>query len=391
MNTNITNRLILGSMLLLGAGLANADSRWFSDEQVEQGKKVFKENCSTCHGDKAQGTINWKVAGADGKYPPPPLNGTAHAWHHSMDALRRTVREGGIPLGGVMPPFKDKLDAQQIDAAIAYFQSQWNDKIYANWSSRNPVPTKTTAPIKKADPDGGGDNKNVQQSTPQKMGKPALATSYLGKIVPQEDIGTPEKTAIPSILQVKLGNDYAYVSEDGRYLYSGELIDLKTRKNLTRERKAKDTVALINAFPEKNKITFPAKGAEKASITVFTDTSCPYCKKLHQEVPDLQKAGVTVKYIAFPRSGLQGAAYETMKSVWCAQDRQKALDMTKGNIAGSAEKKSCEASSAVDEGYALGKRIGITGTPAIVLPNGELIEGYVPQKQLLGRLIINQK
>lgn len=371
MNKSKINNWYLGIILLAVSGTASASSRWFSDTQVEQGKKLFTENCMTCHGEKAQGTKDWKKTDKDGKYPPPPLNGDAHAWHHSMDILRRTVREGGVQLGGSMPPFKDKLNTEQVDSVIAYFQSQWNDKIYSAWSSRNKPPAK----------------KLIQFTPPAKSSEETTSlTTYLRKTIPGTDIGTPEKTTIPEVFQIKLGNTYAYLSKDGRYLLTGELIDLKTQKNLTREQKAKDTANLMADYPEKSKIVFPAEGEEKSSITVFTDVSCPYCRKLHSEVPALQKAGVTVKYIAFPRSGLQGDAYQTMKSVWCASDRQKALGIAKGKHTGTVEKKDCGAGKAVDAGYKLGKRIGITGTPAIILKNGALIEGYIPQKQLLVRL-----
>lgn len=276
-----------------------------------------------------------------------------------------------------MPAFKDKLDAGQVDAAIAYFQSQWSNKIYNGWASRN-LPAPKIAQLT---------NSKTVTKTQEERKETAAVASYLKKVISSGDIGTPEKTAVPSMLQVKLGNDYAYLSDDGRYLFTGELIDLKTQKNLTRERKAKDTLALLKQFPEQDKIVFSAKDEEKASITVFTDTSCPYCRKLHSEMPALQKAGVTVKYIAFPRAGLQGAAYETMKSVWCSEDRQKALSIAKStHSSSSSNKKDCEAGKAVDTGYELGKQIGITGTPAIILSNGELISGYVPQKQLLRRL-----
>ena len=361
----------LGLVLLIVSSASNADSRWYSEIQVEQGAKLFTENCMTCHGTKAQGTKEWKKRDKDGNFPPPPLNGDAHAWHHSLDLLRRTIREGGINTGGNMPPFNDKLNKDQIDAVIAYFQSQWNDRVYTAWNSRNKPPT--IKPL---------------LNFPEISDENSSLTTYLRKTMPTNQIGTPEKVAFPEVFQIKLGNKYAYLSKDGRYLLTGELIDLKTQKNLTREQNAKDMIALMADFPEKSKIVYPAEGVEKSSITVFTDVSCPYCKKLHSEVPSLQRAGVTVKYIAFPRSGLQGSAYQTMKSVWCAKDRQNALGVAKGTHSGTVDKKDCEAGKAVDDGYALGKSIAISGTPAILTEKGVLIEGYIPQKQLLKRLCL---
>ncbi len=112
--------------------------RWYSAEQVEQGRGLFQQHCAACHGNQAQGkTANWKQRLPDGSFPPPPLNGTAHAWHHPMNILRSTVYRGGIPLGGKMPGFGDKLQPEEIDAVIAYFQSFWNDRIYQAWLQRN--------------------------------------------------------------------------------------------------------------------------------------------------------------------------------------------------------------------------------------------------------------
>jgi len=135
---------VLWGFILAVSGTASASTRWYTDDQIGQGKKLFTENCQTCHGEKAQGTKNWKQTDKDGKYPPPPLNGDAHAWHHSMDILRRTIREGGIKLGGSMPSFKEKLDDKQVDAVISYFQSQWNDKTYQGWAARFLKPGKAT-------------------------------------------------------------------------------------------------------------------------------------------------------------------------------------------------------------------------------------------------------
>lgn len=111
--------------------------RWYSQAQVNRGNPVYQANCAVCHKSDAAGTEDWKTTDANGNYPPPPLNGTAHTWHHSMSVLQRTIRVGGVPLGGVMPAFEDKLSKQQIDDVIAFVQSHWNDEIYTLWLERN--------------------------------------------------------------------------------------------------------------------------------------------------------------------------------------------------------------------------------------------------------------
>ena len=102
--------------------------------KVMRGKKLFLQNCASCHGSQAEGAPQWSTPGADGKYPPPPLDGTAHTWHHPTAALKRTIREGTIAIGGKMPPWGGKLSDEDMEAIIAWFQSLWPDEIYDTWA-----------------------------------------------------------------------------------------------------------------------------------------------------------------------------------------------------------------------------------------------------------------
>ncbi len=111
--------------------------RWYTPSQVDSGRDVFRTHCASCHGKNAEGiTRDWKKTLPDGSYPPPPLNGSAHAWHHPKSMLKRTIDKGGIPLGGTMPGFAGKLSDADKDAAIAFFQSYWKDNIYQGWIKR---------------------------------------------------------------------------------------------------------------------------------------------------------------------------------------------------------------------------------------------------------------
>ena len=101
--------------------------------QIARGSKTFAQNCAVCHGEKAVGAPNWRVRNADGSFPPPALNGTAHAWHHPMSFLLDTVVNGS-PQGGAMPPWKEKLSEQEIADVIAYFQSLWPNEVYKPWA-----------------------------------------------------------------------------------------------------------------------------------------------------------------------------------------------------------------------------------------------------------------
>jgi mono/diheme cytochrome c family protein len=101
--------------------------------RVARGAEVYRQNCASCHGDRAQGALNWQKPGPDGKYLPPPLNGSAHSWHHPFAQHMQTIQHGTLRLGGSMPPWKDKLSDADIEAVILYFQSLWPAEIYLAW------------------------------------------------------------------------------------------------------------------------------------------------------------------------------------------------------------------------------------------------------------------
>jgi len=124
------------STLCLVSWNTNAAERWFNQGVVDYGAGLFQQNCAVCHGVNAEGTSDWKKTDANGNYPPPPLDGSAHAWHHSIPQLARSIKEGGVKLGGVMPPFAGKLSDQDVLAVIAYFQSKWPDETYTRWHDR---------------------------------------------------------------------------------------------------------------------------------------------------------------------------------------------------------------------------------------------------------------
>jgi len=341
---------------------AESDTRWYSDKQAASGKALFTENCATCHGKNAEGTKEWKKRDAKGKLSPPPLDGTAHAWHHPIKILRKVVREGGIKIGGVMPAFKEKLSEAEIDSIIAWLQTKWPDKVYAAWSERNgPMPSAGKA-----------------VSQPEKT---------LKQLVMSQSKPSPMK----DIVQSRLGEHYIYATKDGRYGVVGDLLDLQTGENLTDKLRKEDRLALLKEFKPEDMTILPAQGKEKAQITIFTDTSCPFCRKLHKEVPQLQKAGVTVRYIPFSRGGKDGLGYQDLRSVWCAKDRAAAMDIAKGLKEGVLGFGDCEAANAVDIGYQFGIEFGLRGTPAIVMPDGEFLQGYRPAGELLKLMKLNKR
>lgn len=100
--------------------------------QLMRGQALFAQHCAVCHGTHAQGDGNWRQRNPDGRFPPPPLNGTGHAWHHPHDWLKEMIRNGSMPQGN-MPAWGNTLNEQQIEDLIAWFQSLWPDEVYAAW------------------------------------------------------------------------------------------------------------------------------------------------------------------------------------------------------------------------------------------------------------------
>ena len=192
----ISNFLLVGLLLVAGQSYAAENERWYSDEQVLRGEKLFRQNCAGCHGQNAEAIPDWKKTDANGNYPPPPLNGTAHAWHHDLDLLRRTLREGGAKLGGQMPAFEGILDAEEIDSVIAFFQSKWPDDTFQRWAGRfetSELPSLTDIAVAAKSP----------------------LTELLRKRVGDVKIDDVQETAVENVWQARVGNRYVYLLDDG--------------------------------------------------------------------------------------------------------------------------------------------------------------------------------
>jgi len=187
---------------------------------------------------------------------------------------------------------------------------------------------------------------------------------------------------VDGLYEVSYGPKIYYVSPDGRYLISGDVIDLQSRANLTEQNRSSARLKILSKVDESSMIIYKAKGKEKHQITVFTDIDCGYCRKLHSEMKKMNELGITVRYMAFPRAGIDSPSYDKAVSVWCAKDRHKAMDNAKAGL--EMPKANCDAP--VKQEYLLGKAIGVTGTPAIVLKDGSLMPGYLPPDRLAAML-----
>jgi len=218
------------------------------------------------------------------------------------------------------------------------------------------------------------------------------STARLQRLAPDLTVDTPESTPVDGIFRVRVGGGYVYLTGDGRHAFTGDLLDLVTGENLTEARRNGDRLAAVAAFPDAELLVLPAEGEERARIHVFTDSTCPYCRKLHQEAPALRDAGVTIAYIPFPRGGPGGPGYQDLRSVWCADDPAKAFDIAAGTADGqlATAQSDCVAAKAVDAGFRLGAGLGIQGTPTIVLPSGAELPGYLETPKLLKQLGLQQ-
>jgi thiol:disulfide interchange protein DsbC len=207
-----------------------------------------------------------------------------------------------------------------------------------------------------------------------------------GKIpgVKPEDL---RATPIPNIYEMTRGSDIAYVTADGKYAMSGDMIDLAKNDNLTETRRREIRVQDISAIPESDMIVF-GPASPKYTVTVFTDVDCAYCRELHRQIGEYNRLGIRVRYIFFPRTGPNTESWTKAEEVWCSPNRNDAL--TKAKLDQPINAKPCS-NNPVARTYALGRDFGLQGTPAIVLADGEMIGGYLPPSELLQELKQSQR
>ncbi len=209
----------------------------------------------------------------------------------------------------------------------------------------------------------------------------AMLTKKLQVLIPDEKPDAITETAVKGLYEVTYGPQIFYISEDGRYLMKGNLLDIDQMKNITAERHAELTRDVIASVDEDQMIVFPAKN-EKHRVTVFTDIDCGYCRKLHNEMEQLNAKGISVQYMFFPRSGPNTPSYFKAQSVWCAKNQQQALTDSKNGK--EVEEKRCD--NPIDEHMKLVQMLGLNGTPALVLESGQVLPGYRPADALAAML-----
>ena len=183
---------------------------------------------------------------------------------------------------------------------------------------------------------------------------------------------------MPGLKEVTTNRGIFYTSADGQFFIAGRLFDINNgMKNLTENAMNELRINGVESFKD-SMIVYPAKN-EKYKITVFTDTTCGYCRKLHGQMSEYNDLGITVQYLAFPRGGLNSRSFYDIQSVWCADDQQKAMTASKNGE--SVKPANC--SAPISAHYELGQAAGVNGTPAIVLDDGTMIPGYKPPSDLI--------
>ncbi|MGP9499025.1 MULTISPECIES: DsbC family protein [unclassified Halomonas] len=203
--------------------------------------------------------------------------------------------------------------------------------------------------------------------------------SVNGQPIPVEHVTT---TPMEGIYHVRLeSGESFYTNADGSHFLVGDLFENAETGlvNLTEQSKNQERVAALASIPESERVVYRGVDEPKATVVVFTDPTCPYCERLHEAVPELNERGIAVHYLAFPRAGMGSDAATSMQQAWCSDNRSEAMTRAQQRqpLSGPSD---CD--NPVAEQYELGMALGVQGTPAIILPDGQMVPGYVPPERL---------
>lgn len=209
----------------------------------------------------------------------------------------------------------------------------------------------------------------------------AAIRKALEKSMPTAKIESIKPSEIKGLQEVVLGSSIYYVSDDGKYLLQGRLVDVANRTDLTEQKLGATRKAALEKMGVNNMIVFKPK-IGKYKVSIFTDIDCGYCRKLHSEIDQYLAEGITIQYLFFPRAGKGSDSYNKAVSVWCAKDRNAALTAAKKDQ--KLESKTCD--NPVDKHMQLAAEFDVKGTPMIVTENGNIYPGYLPARELLEAL-----
>jgi len=190
------------------------------------------------------------------------------------------------------------------------------------------------------------------------------------------------QSPVPGLWELARGADIVYITTDAKFALAGDLYEIATDTNVSDRRRRDARLEMLNAVPESQMVVFSPKDP-KYTVTVFTDIDCGYCRKLHSEMAKYNELGIRVRYLFYPRTGPNTESWSKAVAVWCSPNRNDALTRAKR---GEDIKMNKCGTTPVDHDYELGQEIGLRGTPAILLANGDLLPGYVPPATLAKRL-----
>jgi thiol:disulfide interchange protein DsbC len=209
----------------------------------------------------------------------------------------------------------------------------------------------------------------------------AAIRQAMTKSMPSVKVDSVKPAVVKGLFEVLVGANIYYVSEDGKYLLQGRLVDVAARKDLTEAKLNVTRKLAIEKMGQANMIVFKPK-ITKYTVTIFTDIDCGYCRKLHSEIDQYLAQGITIQYLFFPRAGKGSDSYNKAVSVWCAEDRNVALTAAKKDQ--KLPEKTCD--NPIDEHMQLAAEFDVKGTPMIISENGNVYPGYLPAKQLVEAL-----
>lgn len=217
----------------------------------------------------------------------------------------------------------------------------------------------------------------------------AKLKSVLEKRLGDVKIDAIRGTPLPGVYEVQAGMLFGYTSADGRYLIEGDLNDLQSGERLTENSRKSARQTILAAVADDQSIQFlPKDQPAKYHVTVFTDVDCGYCRMFHQHIAEYNAEGIAVRYLFFPRSGADTDSFYKAEEVWCSADRQQALTDAKAGKPLTASK---DCANPIARHLALAGELGLRGTPAIFLDDGEMIPGYQAPALLLNILASHDK
>jgi len=199
----------------------------------------------------------------------------------------------------------------------------------------------------------------------------------LSRIFPDRQIDSIAPAPVPGLYEVIYGADVLYLTEDGKHLIQGDIYALDTRTNVTEAKRAAGRSRIMASIDPDTMIIFKPEKTRYV-VSVFTDIDCGYCRKLHSEINSYLSRGIEIRYLAFPRTGVNTPSYFKAVTAWCAKNRQQALTLAKTGA--DIPFRTCD--NPVDEHLAVARELGVSGTPTLVLADGSILPGYVPAKRL---------